>query len=290
MADLKFNKLYFLGPEGTYAEKAMKLLVKMFNIEAGEIIPKNPVTKILQTVDNENDSAAVLPIENSIEGIVRETIDNMIVLKDNSLKITAETIIPISHCLVSVSDEIKNIKTVLSHSQALDQCSGFISKNLPDVQIISVPSTAYAAQFAKEHGSEYAAIASETSAEKFGLNILARNVNDEKDNKTRFILLSRTELKPEKQNKTSIFFSVKNEPGTLFNVLKIFNEYNINLLYIESRPSKKLLGEYNFCVDIDGHKSDKNILSAVSDIKKITNSLKITGSYPKFTNNTVTIS
>ena len=290
MADLKFKKLYFLGPEGTYAEKAMKILVKTLDIKADEIIPKNPVTKIIQTVDNEKDSAAVLPIENSIEGIVRETIDNLIIVKDNTLKITAETIIPINHCLVSLSDDIRNIKTIISHSQALDQCSGFISENLPDTQVISAPSTALAAKFVKEHGSEYAAIASETSAEKFGLNILARNINNEKDNKTRFILFSRMELKPEKQNKTSVFFSVKNEPGTLFNVLKIFNEYNINLLYIESRPSKKLLGEYNFCVDIDGYKSDKNIVSALSDIGKITNSLKITGSYPKFMNNNVTIS
>lgn len=289
MADLKFNKLYFLGPEGTYAEKAMNILVKTFNIEADEKIPKNPITKILQTVDKEKDSAAVLPIENSIEGIVRESIDNILVLKDETLKITAETIIPICHCLVSVSDDKKNIKTIISHSQALDQCSGFISENFSDVQIISASSTALAAKLVKEKGSEYAAIASETSAEKFELNILAKNVNDKKDNKTRFILLSRTELKPEKQNKTSIFFSVKNEPGTLFNVLKIFNKYNINLLYIESRPSKKLMGEYNFCVDIDGYKSDKNIISALSDIKMITNSLKITGSYPKFSENNVTI-
>lgn len=283
MSDFKFNKLYYLGPEGTYAQKAMNALVKTLNISADEIIPQNPITKILKTIDVEKNSAAILPIENSIEGIVRETIDNFVICKDETLKITAETVIPIKHCLISVSESIKDIKTVISHRQALEQCSGFICKNLPDVKTVSVSSTAEAARLVKEKGLGFAAIASETAAENFGLNILESNINDEKDNKTRFILISRKEHEHTDNDKTSLFFAVNNEPGTLFNVLKIFNEHNINLLYIESRPSKKQMGEYNFCVDIEGHISDKNIEAAFLKIRKHTNSLKINGSYPRFT-------
>ena len=288
MGELNFKKLYFLGPEGTYAQKAMELIVKTLDITCGEIVPKNPITGILKTVDEEEFSAAVLPIENSIEGIVRETIDNLVVIKDERVRITAETVVPISHCLVSVSDDIKNIRTVISHSQALDQCSGYINKNLPNVSVVSSPSTGEAAKIAKSKGIEYAAICSKTAAEKFGLNILEKQINDINDNKTRFILVSRCSLKPSGNDKTSLFFSVKNEPGSLFNVLKIFNEHAINMLYIESRPSKKLMGEYNFCVDIEGYKNDENIISAISEIRKNTNTLKITGSYPVFKSENVT--
>lgn len=282
MGDLNFKKLYFLGPEGTYAQKAMNSIVKTLNIRCEEIVPKTPVTAVINAVDMEKDSAAVLPIENSIEGIVRETIDNLVVMKDNDVRITAETIVPIHHCLVSVSRDIKTIKTVISHPQALDQCSGYINQNLQGVNVVSSPSTGEAARIAKANGAEYASISSEIAAEKFGLNILAKNINDVKDNKTRFILLSRYSPKPSGNDKTSLYFSVKNEPGSLCAVLRIFNEHAINMLYIESRPSKKLMGEYNFCVDIEGHQNDENIIAALSFIRNNTNVLKITGSYPRF--------
>lgn len=282
MGELKFKKLYFLGPEGTYAQMAMNIMKDTLNIFCDKIVPKNPITSVIKAVDSEIDSAAVLPIENSIEGIVRETIDNLVVMKDENIKITAETIVPIHHCLASVSDNIDTIKTVISHPQALDQCSGYINKNLPNANVISSPSTGEAAKFVKEKGVEYASISSEIAAEKFGLNILETNINDVKDNKTRFILISRFSPKPSEHDKTSLFFSVKNEPGSLYNVLKIFYEHGINMLYIESRPSKKLMGEYNFCVDIEGSQYDDNIIAAISEIKKNTNILKISGSYPKF--------
>ena len=203
-------------------------------------------------------------------------------MKDKEIKITAETIIPISHCLISVSENIKTVKTIVSHPQALDQCSGYINKNFTDINVVSSPSTGEAAKVVKAKGAEYASISSEIAAEKFGLNILAKNINDIKENKTRFILLSRYSSKPSGNDKTSLYFSVKNEPGSLYNVLKIFNEHEINMLYIESRPSKKLMGEYNFCVDIEGHQDDENIKSALLKIRKNTNLLQITGSYPKF--------
>ena len=134
----------------------------------------------------------------------------------------------------------------------------------------------------KEKGKEYAAIASKIAAKKFDLNILAEQINDEKDNKTRFILLTRTPLSATENDKTSIFFSVKNEPGSLVKVLNIFDQEKINLMYIESRPSKKKMGEYNFCLDLEGHVTDKNIASAIEKAEKITNRLVVTGSYPQF--------
>ncbi len=279
---LNAEKLYFLGPEGTYAQQAMEQLVAKYDIKVEQKIPLNPITAILKTVDNDKNAFAVLPIENSIEGIVRETIDNLVKLEDENLKITAETVIPISHCLMSEAKNPSEIKYIISHPQALGQCSGYICENLKGVTVLEAASTSEAARQAKEKGKEYAAIASKIAAKKFDLNILAEQINDEKDNKTRFILLTRTPLSATENAKTSIFFSVKNEPGSLVKVLNIFDQENINLMYIESRPSKKKMGEYNFCLDLEGHVTDKNIASAIEKAEKITNRLVVTGSYPQF--------
>ncbi len=279
---LNAEKLYFLGPEGTYAQQAMEQLVAKYDIKVEQKIPLNPITAILKTVDNDKNAFAVLPIENSIEGIVRETIDNLVKLEDENLKITAETVIPISHCLMSEAKNPSEIKYIISHPQALGQCSGYICENLKGVTVLEAASTSEAARQAKEKGKEYAAIASKIAAKKFDLNILAEQINDEKDNKTRFILLTRTPLSATENAKTSIFFSVKNEPGSLVKVLNIFDQENINLMYIESRPSKKKMGEYNFCLDLEGHVTDKNIASAIEKAEKITNRIVVTGSYPQF--------
>ena len=279
---LNAKKLYFLGPEGTYAQQAMEQLVAKYDIKVEQKIPLNPITAILKTVDNDKNAFAVLPIENSIEGIVRETIDNLVKLEDENLKITAETVIPISHCLMSEAKNPSEIKCIISHPQALGQCSGYICENLKGVTVLEAASTSEAARQAKEKGKEYAAIASKIAAKKFDLNILAEQINDEKDNKTRFILLTRTPLSATENDKTSIFFSVKNEPGSLVKVLNIFDQEKINLMYIESRPSKKKMGEYNFCLDLEGHVTDKNIASAIEKAEKITNRIVVTGSYPQF--------
>lgn len=279
---LNAEKLYFLGPEGTYAQQAMEQLVAKYDIKVEQKIPLNPITAILKTVDNDKNAFAVLPIENSIEGIVRETIDNLVKLEDENLKITAETVIPISHCLMSEAKNPSEIKYIISHPQALGQCSGYICENLKGVTVLEAASTSEAARQAKEKGKEYAAIASKIAAKNFDLNILAEQINDEKDNKTRFILLTRTPLSATENAKTSIFFSVKNEPGSLVKVLNIFDQENINLMYIESRPSKKKMGEYNFCLDLEGHVTDKNIASAIEKAEKITNRIVVTGSYPQF--------
>lgn len=279
---LNAKKLYFLGPEGTYAQQAMEQLVAKYDIKVEQKIPLNPITAILKTVDNDKNAFAVLPIENSIEGIVRETIDNLVKLEDENLKITAETVIPISHCLMSEAKNPSEIKYIISHPQALGQCSGYICENLKGVTVLEAASTSEAARQAKEKGKEYAAIASKIAAKNFDLNILSEQINDEKDNKTRFILLTRIPLSATENAKTSIFFSVKNEPGSLVKVLNIFDQENINLMYIESRPSKKKMGEYNFCLDLEGHVTDKNIASAIEKAEKITNRIVVTGSYPQF--------
>lgn len=276
------ENLYFLGPEGTYAHSAMQKFVKNLNIKAKNIIPVFPITAVFKAIEKDKNAIAVLPIENSIEGIVRETIDNLVKLEDKTFKIVAETVIPINHCLMSKSTDKADIKEVISHAQALGQCSGYLCKNFPNVRITPAASTSEAAKSLQDKDKTHAAIAAEVAANLYGLNILDRNINDVLDNKTRFILLARGERPATGYDKTSIFFSVNNEPGALFNVLSIFNMYKINMLFIDSRPSRKKMGEYNFSIDLEGHQTDAKVEAALNLAAEYTGNLIVTGSYPRF--------
>lgn len=276
------ENLYFLGPEGTYAHSAMQKFVKNLDIKAKNIIPVFPITAVFKAIEKDKNAIAVLPIENSIEGIVRETIDNLVKLEDKTFKIVAETVIPINHCLMSKSTDKADIKEVISHAQALGQCSGYLCKNFPNVRITPAASTSEAAKSLQDKDKTHAAIAAEVAANLYGLNILDRNINDVLDNKTRFILLARSERPATGYDKTSIFFSVNNEPGALFNVLSIFNMYKINMLFIDSRPSRKKMGEYNFSIDLEGHQTDAKVEAALNLAAEYTGNLIVTGSYPRF--------
>lgn len=276
------ENLYFLGPEGTYAHSAMQKFVKTLDIKVKNIISMSPITAVFKAVSKDENAIAVLPIENSIEGIVRETIDNLVKLEDKSFQIVAETVIPISHCLLSKAETKEEIKEVISHTQALGQCAEYLCKNFPNVRITSSASTSEAAKSLQDKDKSSAAIAAEVAASLYKLNILDKNINDVLDNKTRFILLSRGERPATGYDKTSIFFSVNNEPGALFNVLSIFNMYKINMLFIDSRPSRKKMGEYNFSIDLEGHKTDKKVEAALNLVSEYTGNLIVTGSYPRY--------
>ena len=209
--------------------------------------------------------------------------DNLLNVKDENLKITAETVIPVNHCLVSKAKDIKKIKKIISHPQALAQCQNFVSKTFgTDVEQIEKASTGRAAQELSTLDESYAAIANKRTAELFKLNILAKNINDELDNKTRFVLISRSTTTATGEDKTSIAFVTKNQPGALVKVLNVFDSLNINLLYIDSRPSKKNLGEYVFFVDFEGHINDEPAKKVLDLIKLNTNYIKLLGSYRRF--------
>ncbi len=279
----EINELLFLGPEGTYCEEAKNQFLRM--------IPFNPIEQkafpniksIIEYLQHNEKAAAVVPAENSIEGIVRETLDNLLNNNDANIQISAETVIPINHCLVSKKGSIQKIKKIVSHPQAFAQCQKFISKYLDaNIELIEKSSTAKAAQELQDLDDSYAAIANAITSEKFNLKILAKNINDERDNKTRFIFLSRNKTTLTGHDKTSIAFATKNQSGALVKVLNVFDSLNINLLYIDSRPSKKNLGEYVFFVDFEGHIEDEPSQKVLDLIRLNTNYVKILGSYRRF--------
>ncbi len=280
MTSATFKNIYYLGPDGSNSHKAMFEFLNVSNIKVENKVPQKTIKTTIESLVNDEDSIAVLPIENSIEGIVRETIDNILRIKNQDIRIQGEISISINHLLLSKANDVNQIKKIYSHHQAIAQCSGYLFDNFKTAEIKEVSSTSYAAEkVSLSDDNTLAAIANETSAKIFGLNILSDDLNDEIGNTTRFYVLSRKSLEKTKKGKTSLILSTKNKSGALCEVLKIFHKNNINLTYIDSRPSRKKLGEYLFFIEFDGYEIDDKSICAIEELKDHTDFIRVLGSY-----------
>lgn len=278
------KNLYFLGPKTSYTDFAKEQFITSFAIKGYEEKTMRTITAVFSELNSNLKSLAVLPIENSIEGTVKETIDNLIKIQSDKVKILGETVVSIEHCLITFAKDFSQIQKIKSHPQAISQCYDYIYSKFNDNIILeSESSTANAVKSLTVEQSQIAAIGNKYSAEYYNMPILDTNINDEKFNQTRFILLG-IPLKEEVTNrdKTSIMFSTENKSGTLCDILTILKENDINMTYISSRPSKKGLGEYTFYIDFDGNIVDVKIAKAMSKMLKHVKSFKHLGSYPKF--------
>ncbi len=260
-----------LGPEGSFSEKAAKQWNDKADLRYYE--------DILDTVDallrNEVDYC-IVPIENSLEGSVAVTLD---LLMEHQLKIGGEVIVQIKHFLLS-KGRLQDIRIVLSHPQALSQCRKYIKRNFKNVEVRSALSTSLAAKQASE-SKHIAAIASTEASQLYGLDILAENIQDVNENFTRFVVIGKNTPSATGNDKTSIIvYLEKNRPGALYEILGEFANRGIDLTKIESRPSKKALGDYLFYIDLKGHIEDKIIKDALEKVKSKAGMLKILGSYP----------
>lgn len=270
----------YLGPAGSYTEMAADYFADKYNLQ-GRPVEQKTIRQVAEFVDDNPNTLGVLPVENSIEGAVRETLDNLIKLKNPNIKILSEVIMPIEHCLLARTTEFYSITGgIISHPQALAQCQNFIHTEMPyRIETIESSSTAEAARSLANYNLTYAAIGSKKTASLYRLNILRENINDDKSNCTRFILIGDCESTFVKGMQSSLAFSTENKPGALLDVLEIFRNNNINLSYISSRPSKHKFGEYIFIVNFDGHTSTNQILKTVEEMKKKTTFLRFLGSY-----------
>ena len=271
----------YLGPQASFTEMAKDHFCKKFNINAYPT-PLQTIRQVVEYVDDTPDSLGVLAVENSIEGTVRESLDNLMTTKNPNIKILSEFYMPINHCLLARTTEFSSITGVISHPQALAQCQDFLHNELPfNLNIIEAPSTAEAARSLQNYNLTYAAIGSKKTAETYNLNVLKENINDDKTNQTRFILIGDFETEETGNDKTSIAFSTENKPGALLSILEIFMENHINLSYIASRPSKNKFGEYIFIVNFDGHVHNEKIMETVKKVKEKTTHMRFLGSYQK---------
>ena len=272
------KKIAFLGPEGTFTEEALIKYIK--GLKEYEKMPISTIQDVIKSVDRGEAWQGVVPIENSIEGSVNITQD--ILTFESDAKIIGEITIPIKHHLIGKKGtKIKNIKKILSHPHATAQCRIFLAGKCAGCEVIAANSTAEAVKKLVSSESDTAAIGTKIAASIYDLEILFSDIEDSKENKTRFVIIG-TIIPPKTGNdKTSIVcFLKKDKPGSLFNILKEFAERNINLTRLESRPAKKDLGDYVFMIDMEGHIHDKTIYEAIESLRNKVYLVKILGSYP----------
>ena len=259
------------GPEGSYTEKAAKQWNK-----TGELHYYDDIQDTVEALIHNEVDCSIVPVENSLEGSIPLTLD---LLMEHQLKIVGEVIVQINHCLLATG-RLSDIKVIMSHPQALSQCRKYIKSHFRNVELRPVLSTSHAAKLASGSG-DIAAIASRESAQRYGLKILDENIQDMNENYTRFIVIGNDIPEPTGNDKTSIIIYLqKNRPGALFEILKEFANKNIDLTKIESRPTKKFLGDYLFHIDLKGHIEDRHIKETLEKINSKVGMLKILGSYP----------
>ncbi|MFE1746476.1 prephenate dehydratase [Coleofasciculus sp. H7-2] len=266
-----------LGPPGTYAEAAALTYVSWLTQMGKQALlcPYPSIAQTLRAAAQGQADLAVVPVENSVEGSVTTTLDTLWQL--DTLQIQQALVLPISHALMSRAANLEAIQTVYSHPQALAQCQGWLERFLPQVQLVPTNATTEALQYLDEDKTA-GAIASSRAAQLYNLPILVCPINDYIDNYTRFWVLS---LQPATGgNCTSLAFSVPaNVPGALAKPLQVFASRGINLSRIESRPTKRSLGDYLFFVDLEANTTEASVQSALEELSTYTETLKIFGSY-----------
>lgn len=262
----------YLGPEGTFSQEAV---VKHFGSATGGR-PLNSIDEVFRAVESGESAYGVVPVENSTEGAVGRTLD---LLLNTSARICGEVNLPVRQNLMSNATGRAAIRTVYSHTQSLAQCQGWLSRHLPNAERVAVVSNAEAAKMAAKD-KRSAAIASRTAAELYGLKLLARNIEDDPKNTTRFVVIGADDASPSGKDKTSLILSTRNVPGAIHDLLSPLAKHGVSMTRLESRPARTGRWEYVFYIDIEGHRAEAHVAKALAALEGKAAMLKLLGSYP----------
>ena len=268
-------KVAFLGPEGTFTQTAV-LTHFGHSVRA---LPLASIDEVFHEVEAANADFGVVPIENSTEGTVNHTLDRFL---SSPLKICGEVELRIRQFLMGRMTSLERIARVCSHQQSLAQCRSWLQDHLPDVERIDVASNAEAARRARDEDGT-AAIAGQTAAEVYNLEVLATDIEDRPDNTTRFLVLGRKLFEPSGEDRTTLLVSVSHgqAPGALFRLLEPLARHRVSMTRIESRPSRRRKWDYVFFIDLEGHCADKPVAQALAALKRRASLFRILGSYPR---------
>ncbi len=275
-------RLAYFGPPGTNSEEAA-LKYSQGRGSDYELIPTQTITGIAGAVASGAVDEGVMPIENTLEGAVPETLDNLI-HSEKLLPIRDEIVLPIDlYLLAKPGTTAADVKVIISNPVALGQCRGFIERNFPNAGIEAAISTAGAVEEAVRRGGS-AGIGAKRAAEIYGAEVLAERIQDRNPNHTRFVIVANEDHEPTGDDRTSLAFAFQNEdrPGQLVGALDAFYQRQINLTKIESRPSKERLGTYIFLATIGGHRTDPAVADALKAVEGMCSWFRVLGSYPRF--------
>ncbi|MBI2867690.1 MAG: prephenate dehydratase [Chloroflexi bacterium] len=277
------TKLAYLGPPGTFGEEAA-LLYNQSQRHA-RLVPLPSHAAVATAIVSGMADDGVMAIENSMEGSVNETLDTLI--QNDRLRIRHELVLPIrQNLLVRPGVETAAVKVIYSHTQALGQCRGFLERCFPKAQLVAALSTTAAVEQMLASAEPAAAIGTGRAAELYKAEVLARDIQGNPNNVTRFVIVALSDSPRTGRDKTSIAFSFsEDKPGQLYGVLGEFAQRTINLAKVESRPAKLELGKYYFLVDLEGHREDPPVRDALEAVRRRAGVLKVFGSYPRYQSN-----
>jgi chorismate mutase/prephenate dehydratase len=261
----------YLGPEATFTHQAA---IRKFGSSLN-YSPQKTIADVFSEVSKRRADYGVVPVENSTEGVVTHTLDMFV---DSDLKIVSQIVMPVQHCLLA-NCRHSQIRKLFAHPQSLGQCRGWVQNNLPRAEIIETSSNARSAELSAREKFA-AAIAGTLAAEKYELDILDVDIQDNVANATRFLVLGRQCSPPTGRDRTSLMISIAHRVGALHSAIAAFRRFRINMTKIESRPSKRKAWEYFFFIDCDGHVQDRKVENALNELGEHCNFIKVLGSYP----------
>lgn len=266
----------YLGPVGTFTEAALKKITTAQDSR----VPYANVTAALDAVRSGEAEYALVPIENSVEGVVARTLDEL--ATGTPLVVAGEVTLPVTFALMSTSANT-TISTIATHPHAEAQCRTYIAQRYPHAELVPTPSTAAAAQ-ALSRGEFDAAIASSAAAEHFGLTIIEENIGDNDGAVTRFVLVQKPGHIPaptgDDRTSVALFIDI-DHAGALLEILTVFADHNVNLTFIQSRPTGRELGHYHFIIDVEGHCQDEPVARSLTELGEICDEIRFLGSYPR---------
>lgn len=278
----EFNEVICLGMGGSYSEIAKDKLFQAYDLYLYQR-SLNSIKECIDYIDENSNAIAILPVETTYKGIIRETIDNLILTKNQNIQILAETIIPVNDCILSKTTEFYSLTGLIANPNALAKSKIFVRDEMPrQLNVVVAESMDDAARLLNSYNLTYSIIGTHKTAELYNLNILKEHIEDDKNNKRRFIVIGDAETQSTGQDKTSIVLFLNDRQGALLDIVQIFVKYHINITQINSKMMNNNAEEQAVFIDFDGHKHDEIIKNLILELEPLSKSVRIIGSYAKF--------
>jgi len=277
-----FNEVVCLGTGGSYSEIAKDKLFKKYDLYLYQK-SLNSIKDCIDYVDENSNAVAVLPIETSYKGIIRETLDNIVMTKNLNIQILAETNVPVNDCILSKTTEFYSISGLISNPNALAKCKTFVKNEMPrQIDVVVAENMDDSARLLQNYNLTYSIIGTPKTAEIYNLNILREHIEDFKDNNRRFVVIGDAETYSTGNDKTSIVLFLDDRPGILMDIVQIFVKYNFNITQINSKMMNNNASEQAVFIDFCGHKKDEKVINMLSEIQQYARSVRVIGSYTTF--------
>ena len=277
-----FNEVICLGIGGSYSEIAKDKLFKTYDLYLYQR-SLNSIKECIDYVDEFSNSVAILPIETTYKGIIRETLDNLIQTKNENIRILAETTIPVNDCILSKTTEFYSIMGLITNPNALSKCKNFVKEEMPrQLDIVMAENMDESARLLQNYNITYSIIGTPKTAEIYNLNILKEHIENYKNNNRRFIVIGDGQTEPTGNDKTSIVLFLNDRQGALLDIVQVFVKYYINITQISSKMMNNNQEEQAVFIDFVGHEKEELIQKLLADLTPIVQSVRVIGSYTGF--------